>query len=97
VDGAVSTLEIDLVNDFTPQIGDQFTVMTDASPFAGDFDQITSNNCLFTYTVNYGASHNIVEISVTSVPEPGAISLLAIGGIALIRRRRKSAVRAKGK
>ncbi len=83
------TLEVDLVNGFIPQIGDQFTVMTDATPFVGTFDNLTSNDGLFTYSVDYGANHNLVEIAVTSVPEPGVATLLAMGAIAMCCRRKR--------
>jgi hypothetical protein len=85
------TLELDLVNGFVPQIGDQFTVMTAANGFTGEFDNYTSNDGLFTYAIDYGANNNVVEITVTSVPEPTALGVLILSGLTLHRtRRRKS-------
>jgi hypothetical protein len=82
------TLDVDMVNGFQPVVGDQFTVMTDAVPFTGAFDNLTSDDGLV-YTVNYGAS-NIVEITITAVPEPGCAAIFALSSIVLYRRRRRS-------
>jgi hypothetical protein len=82
-------LEVDLVNGFIPRVGDQFTAITDAASFTGQFANITSNDSLFTYTVDYGTNDNQVEITVTSVPEPASLGILLLGGLSLRRRRRK--------
>jgi hypothetical protein len=44
------------------------------------------NNGLFTYAVDYGVNSNLVEITVTSVPEPSGMALLALSGLLLLRR-----------
>ena len=93
VNGSISlggTLDVNLINGFVPNIGDQFTVMTAGLGVTGAFTDLTSNNGLFTYTVDYGTNDNIVELTVTSVPEPAILGTLAINSLLLTRRRRRS-------
>ncbi len=80
------TIEVDLINAFAPKIGDQFTFLTTTQGISGGFETIASNNGLFTYAVDYGANSNLVEITVTSVPEPSGLALLALSGLLLLRR-----------
>jgi hypothetical protein len=45
---------------------------------------------IFTYNVGNGSMSAFDNINITSVPEPATMSLLAIGGLALIRRRKRA-------
>jgi hypothetical protein len=85
-------MEVDLINGFAPKIGDQFTFLTTTQGITGAFDTFTSNNGLFTFAVDYGANSNLVEITVTSVPEPCAFMILMLATLALPRRRRRRMV-----
>ena len=48
-----------------------------------DFAKVTGTNSV------YVTNPNLVAIGLTSVPEPATMGLLAIGGIAMLLRRRK--------
>jgi hypothetical protein len=90
--GAVSlsgTLDIDLADGFVPNIGDKFTLMSvsSAGTITGTFDHLTSDDPGLTYSVNYGSPENMVQITITSVPEPTALTALLCGSILLLRRR----------
>jgi hypothetical protein len=83
------TLDIDLADGFVPGVGDQFTVISQASgSINGTFNQLASDDPGLAYSVNYGPSDNMVQVTITSVPEPGTIALLtAATGLLLLRRR----------
>jgi hypothetical protein len=79
------TLDIDLADGFVPKVGDQFTVMS--GPITGAFSQLISDDPGLTYSVNYGPSDNMVQLTIASVPEPSSLSLLGLGGLRLLARR----------
>jgi hypothetical protein len=83
------TLDVDWANGFIPQIGDQFTILTAPGGVGGAFANLTSDDPGFTYIVDYGANDNLVEITVDSVPEPGMLTLMALGSTTLLLRRRR--------
>jgi hypothetical protein len=84
-------MEVDLVGGFVPNVGDRFTFLTAGLGLTGGFNGFTSNNGLFTYTTDYGQNNNVVEITVTSVPEPGcAAGIVMLTGLIVMRRRRNS-------
>jgi MYXO-CTERM domain-containing protein len=83
------TLDVDWANGFVPQVGDQFTLLTAAGGITADFADMTSDDPGFTYTVDYGTGNNLVEITVTAVPEPSGVALAVVGVGGLRRRRRK--------
>jgi len=56
----------------------------------GDFNQdFTLTGDLTLYGASSNAENNKVQFMVGNVPEPATLSLLALGGLALIRRKRK--------
>jgi hypothetical protein len=96
------TLDVSLVNGFVPSIGEQFTILTAGLGVTGAFTELQSaayssgsgystygvifdNN--FNYTVEY--NNNDVVLTITAVPEPGGISGIVLGGLGLLRRRRR--------
>jgi fibronectin-binding autotransporter adhesin len=83
------TMEVDLYDGFAPHVGDQFTFLTAGMGVTGGFSKLTSNNGQFGYTVDYGTGDNVVEITVTSVPEPGCAAIAAYATMLLVRRRRR--------
>jgi len=85
------TLDIDLANGFVPVVGDQFTIMSvnNTGSIAGTFDHLTSDDPGLTYSVNYGAS-NMVQLTITAVPEPAALPGLLACSLFHFRRRNAS-------
>jgi hypothetical protein len=79
-------ISVDLVNGFVPHIGDTFTVLVDSGQ-TGSFATQSSDDGL-TYNVIYNPTN--VQITLTAIPEPAAITLsLAAVSLLGIRRRRK--------
>jgi hypothetical protein len=82
------TLDLDLANGFVPQVGDQFTIMSLADgSISGAFDELTSDDPGLNYTVSYGPSDNMVEVTITSVPEPALLLGFLGPGFLMLRRR----------
>jgi len=73
------TIQLDT---FTPALADEFLVMTYASRI-GEFDDVVPPAGV-AFDLDYGAA----GLTLTVVPEPAALALLALGGVALIWRRR---------
>ena len=88
------TLNLDFANEFTPTVGEQFTLMNVGIPsggtigtITGAFNALTSDTPGLTYTVDYGPSHNVVIATITAVPEPAALSALIAAPLLLARRK----------
>jgi len=79
------TLDVMLIDEFSPRGGDAFNIL-DWSDVTGAFDTIKLPD-LGSLTWNTSCLYTTGEFSV--VPEPATISLLALGGLAMLRRRRK--------
>ncbi|HEY2881715.1 MAG TPA: PEP-CTERM sorting domain-containing protein, partial [Pirellulales bacterium] len=80
------TIDVDLVNNFLPVVGEQFDVVLRGSG-SGAFSSTISDDPGLTYTVNYQTDR--VTVTITAVPEPSAMVLAATAaGLAMILRRR---------
>jgi hypothetical protein len=88
------TLQVNLLGGFTPADGATFDIVT-----TGDLadSSITDNTTLlasglgsgfFTKSIVSAGNVDVLRLTYSSVPEPGTASLLSIGGLWLLRRRR---------
>jgi hypothetical protein len=85
-------LEINLVNGFTPTVGETFNFLTYSS-HSGQFSEILSLNPSYTYDVNYGSGVATLVVAASSVPETSTFvtaSLMLTAGALLLRRRRQA-------
>jgi hypothetical protein len=79
-------LEISLSNGFAPYPGETFNII-DCSAHPGTFSSVVYPNDLgHPFTVSYTSS----GVNVTFVPEPGSLTLMAMGSLALMRRKRRA-------
>jgi T5SS/PEP-CTERM-associated repeat protein len=93
ITGAMSaggTLEVLLINSYTPQAGDNFDLL-DFGSFSGDFayDLPGISQYGLEWDTTTMSSDGILRVS--AVPEPGTLTLLGIGAAALLMRRRRRA------
>ena len=54
----------------------------------GDWANIAGATCGDDYTLSYQIEGDLAGYTILTVPEPASLSLLVIGGIALVRRRK---------
>jgi T5SS/PEP-CTERM-associated repeat protein len=78
-------LEVVLIDGYDPQLGDTFDILNWAA-LAGEFDGVSLPALSPGLAWDDSALYDTGEIGV--VPEPAALSLLAFGALALLRRRR---------
>ncbi len=79
------TLDLSLLSGFAPENGQSFTLLT-YGDYQGEFDQILGLDFEGGYFDPTYEPNSFVVTAV--VPEPTTLGLLALGGLALIRRRR---------
>jgi fibronectin-binding autotransporter adhesin len=79
-------LNVVLVNNFRPQIGDVFNILLSQNE-NGAFSSTTSSYNGLVYQVSYHPT--VTQIMIIAVPEPATISLLAAGATLLLHRRRR--------
>ncbi|MGD0517878.1 MAG: PEP-CTERM sorting domain-containing protein [Thermoguttaceae bacterium] len=72
------TLNLDLVNGFTPTVGETFDIITCSSQ-SGTFSALTSSTSGLIYKATYSSS--LVELTITAVPEPTAGALMLVAAI----------------
>ena len=91
------TLDLSLINGFTPFNGEQFVILT-STHLAGVFSSVTGlHEGNFTFTVEYSpdgfANDVVLDVSVdnNAVPEPSSFVLLLCGfGVAVMVRRNRN-------
>ena len=92
-------LSLSLLDGFTPDALDTFEIITSGS-LAGSFANVTNGGILQTtdglgaFTVNFGpgsglGANQVVLSSFSAIPEPASASLLMMGGMTLLMRRRR--------
>lgn len=83
------TLDVSLFNGFSVNVGDAFDILDFAS-VSGEFSELILPELEEGVYWDTSRLYTTGEVSVTDVPEPGTMTLLALGGLALIRRRRSA-------
>jgi hypothetical protein len=76
------TLNVAFINGFVPTFGETFDFLTADGGVNGQFAEVDST---YTLAIHYSAD----GVSLTVVPEPTGIGLLAVSAGLLLRRRRK--------
>jgi hypothetical protein len=79
-------LDVSLVQGFQPVFGDVFEVMTYASR-QGQFSEI--NGIDLGEGLMFEPLYGQDSFALVVTPEPATLSLLALGGLAILRRRRR--------
>jgi autotransporter-associated beta strand protein len=91
-----ATLQLSFVGVSAGPYTNTFVVVNNKSTAvtAGTFNTTPATGGILQYTVNYGVNwdgdgvNNDITITFNSVPEPGMLSLLGVGSVWLLRRRR---------
>ena len=87
------TLEILSWNNFIPELGDEFEIMTWQTGLDGMFGSVKVDSWFtdrgFDFALHYDNIGGIGSLTIEAIPEPATMSLLAIGGLALLRQRRR--------
>jgi hypothetical protein len=85
------TLVVKLLDGFVPNASDSFVMVTGGTlsgEFANAPGRVATDGGMF--DVVYGAnSLTLTGFTATAVPEPGAIAVLGLGAVGLLRRRRR--------
>jgi hypothetical protein len=81
-----STLSVSRINWFAPALGDEFDVL-DFSSLSGQFT--TVNLPALDGGLSWDTSNLYTDGTISVAPEPATLALVALGGLALLGRRRK--------
>ncbi|HUU09386.1 MAG TPA: PEP-CTERM sorting domain-containing protein, partial [Phycisphaerae bacterium] len=85
------TLEILPWNNFVPGVGDEFVVMTWAAGLAGAFGDVVTDAWFTDRGLSFDLRYENVDgpgrLMLEAVPEPATLALVALGGVAVLRRR----------
>jgi hypothetical protein len=81
------TLAATLINNFTPALGDSFSIITGGSGVFGQFSstELPALNAGLSWQVLYDPN----DVTLKVVPEPSTLILAALGGLALLAYRRQ--------
>lgn len=74
------TLGISLTNGFVPEIGEQFDIIT-GSALGGTFSTINLPG-----NVSFSVAYSSTSVTLTALPEPTSLSLLALSGVVFLKR-----------
>ena len=85
-------LEILPWNDFIPEIGDEFVILTWQDGLDGAFGDVVVDPWFTDLGLDFDLHYNNVSgagnLTIEATPEPATLSLLALGGLAVFRRKR---------
>lgn len=88
-----STLEILPWNSFVPEIGDEFVILTWQTGLDGLFGDVMTDSSFTDNGISFNLHYNNIggagNLTIEAVPEPATLAFLALGGLAMIRRRKK--------
>ena len=86
------TLEILPWGNFVPEIGDEFVILTWQESLDGSFGDVIVDPWFTDHGIDFDLHYNNVggagNLTIEATPEPATLALLALGGLALVRRRR---------
>ena len=83
------TLELNFLDPFSFEVGQTFDLF-DFGSASGSFASISSGPLAFDFSnLATQGTVTVSEISATAVPEPSSFTVLALGGVVLLRRRRR--------
>ena len=86
------TLEILPWNGFVPEVGDEFIILTWQAGLDGKFGDVVTASWLADHGISFALHYNNIggagNLTIEAVPEPATLSLLALGGLAMMRRKK---------
>ena len=87
------TLEILPWSNFVPEIGDEFVIMTWQTSLDGEFGAVIVDPWFTDRGIDFEPHYNNVggvgNLTIEATPEPATLSMLALGCLALVRRRKR--------
>ena len=87
------TLEILPWSNFIPEIGDEFVILTWQESLDGAFGDVIVDPWFTDRGIDFALHYNNVggagNLTIEATPEPATLSLLALSGVALLRRRNR--------
>jgi len=90
--GTNDVLDLYILSPYYSQIGDTLTLVTSSTAISGGFEtlRLFGGNWPGAYTVSYPGGNTAQIQFLISIPEPASLTLLALGGLVGLRRRRRA-------